>query len=51
VLARREAPITERELRDLVRNSLREKKYDETYRVAAQEGRGRAYIEYRDPPL
>lgn len=51
VLARREAPITERELRDLVRNSLREKKYDETYQLWAQEVRGRAYIEYRDPPL
>jgi len=51
VLARREAPITERELRDMVRNSLREKKYDETYQLWAQEVRGRAYIEYRDPPL
>ena len=51
VLARREAPITERELRDLVRNTLREKKYDETYQLWAQEVRGRAYIEYRDPPL
>jgi len=51
VLARREAPITERELRDLVRNSLREKKYEETYQLWAQEVRGRAYIEYRDPPI
>ena len=51
VLARREAPIAERELRDLVRNSLREKKYDETYQLWAQEVRGRAYIEYRDPPI
>ena len=51
VLARREAPITERELRDLVRNTLREKKYDETYQLWAQEVRGRAYIEYRDPPI
>ena len=51
VLARREAPITERELRDLVRNSLREKKYDETYKLWSEEIRGRAYIEYRDPPI
>lgn len=51
VLARREAPITERELRDLVRNSLREKKYDETYKLWSEEVRGRAYIEYRDPPI
>jgi peptidyl-prolyl cis-trans isomerase SurA len=50
VLARREAPITERELRELVRNKLRESKYDETYQIWAQELRGRAYVEYRDAP-
>jgi len=50
VLARREAPITERELRELVRNTLRDNKYDETYQIWAQELRGRAYVEYRDPP-
>jgi len=51
VLARREAPITERALRDLVRNSLREKKFEETYQLWAQEVRGRAYVEFRDPPI
>jgi peptidyl-prolyl cis-trans isomerase SurA len=50
VLERREAPISERELRDMARNSLREKKFDETYQLWAQEVRGRAYVEYRDPP-
>jgi len=50
VLARREAPITERELRELVRNKLRDSKYDETYQIWAQEMRGRAYVEYRDAP-
>lgn len=50
VLERREAPISEREFRDMVRNSLREKKFDETYQLWAQEVRGRAYVEYRDPP-
>lgn len=50
VLARREAPITERELRELVRNKLRDSKYDETYQIWAQELRGRAYVEYRDAP-
>ena len=50
VLERREAPISERELRDLARNSLREKKFDETYQLWAQEVRGRAYVEYRDAP-
>lgn len=50
VLERREAPISERELREMVRNSLREKKFDETYQLWAQEVRGRAYVEYRDAP-
>jgi peptidyl-prolyl cis-trans isomerase SurA len=50
VLERREAPISERELRDMARNSLREKKFDETYQLWAQEVRGRAYVEYRDVP-
>ena len=50
VLERREAPISERELRDMARNQLREKKFEETYQLWAQEVRGRAYVEYRDPP-
>ena len=50
VLERREAPISEREFRDMVRNSLREKKFDEPYQLWAHEVRGRAYVEYRDPP-
>ena len=50
VLARREAPISERDLREMVRNKLREQKYDETYQLWVQEVRGRAYVEYRDPP-
>jgi peptidyl-prolyl cis-trans isomerase SurA len=50
VLARRDAPISERELRESARNVVRQRKYDETYEQWAQEVRGRAYIEYRDPP-
>jgi peptidyl-prolyl cis-trans isomerase SurA len=50
VLERREAPISERELRDMVRNGLRDKKFDETYQLWSQEVRGRAYVEYRDAP-
>lgn len=50
VLERREAPISAREFREMIRNSLREKKFEETYQLWAQEVRGRAYIEYRDPP-
>ena len=50
VLERREAPVSERELREMARNNLREKKFDETYQLWTQEIRGRAYVEYRDPP-
>ena len=50
VLARREAAISAREVRDMVRNSLREKKFDEAYQMWVQEVRGRAYVEYRDAP-
>ncbi len=50
VLARRDAPISARELRESARNMVRQRKFDETYEQWAQEVRGRAYIEYRDPP-
>ena len=50
VLARRDAPISERELRESARNLVRQRKYDETYEQWAQEVRGRTYVEYRDPP-
>ena len=50
VLERRDAPISERECRDMTRNQLREKMFDETYQLWAQEVRGRAYVEYRDAP-
>jgi peptidyl-prolyl cis-trans isomerase SurA len=50
VLARRDAPISERELRESARNVVRQRKYEETYDQWALEVRGRAYIEYRDPP-
>lgn len=50
VLARRDAPISERELRESARNLVRQRKYDETYEQWTQEVRGRAYVEYRDPP-
>lgn len=50
VLERREAPISERELRDMARLSLRDKKFDETYQLWTQEVRGRTYVEYRDAP-
>ena len=50
LLERREAKLTQREQREMARHAVREKKLDEAYATWAQELRGRAYVEYRDPP-
>ncbi len=50
LLERRQATLTQREQREVARNLLREKKLDEAYVQWAQEVRGRAYVEFRDPP-
>jgi peptidyl-prolyl cis-trans isomerase SurA len=50
LLERRQATLTEREKRDLARNLVREKKLDEAYVQWAQDIRGRAYVEFREPP-
>ena len=51
LLERREAALSQREQRDLARGAMREKKLDEAYTSWAQDVRGRAYVEYREPPL
>ena len=51
LMERREASLSQREQRDLARNLVREKKLDDAYASWAQDVRGRAYVEYRDPPL
>jgi peptidyl-prolyl cis-trans isomerase SurA len=50
VIERRDAPVTLREQREIVRNQLREKKIEDLYTTWLEELRGRAYIELRDPP-
>lgn len=50
VLERRENQLTNREQRELARAALREKKQEDAYALWAQEIRGRAYVEYREPP-
>ncbi len=47
---RREARLTPREQRDMVRDTVRERKFEEAYASWAQELRARAYVEYRDAP-
>ena len=46
VLGRRESPIGERDLREMVRTQLRARKYPEIFAAWSQEVRGRAYVEY-----
>lgn len=50
VMDRREAPLSVREQREMVRTQLREKKIEELYSAWVEELRGRAYVELRDPP-
>ena len=51
LLERRKATLSPAEQRDAVRAMLREKKLDDALRVWAQDLRGRAYVELREPPL
>lgn len=50
LLERREATLSAREQREVTRAMLREKKLDEAYAKWAQDVRGRAYVELREPP-
>lgn len=50
LLERRQNTLTQREQREIARNLVREKKLDEAYAQWAQDVRGRAYVELRDPP-
>ena len=50
VLERREAPLSLRDKQDLVRNILRERKFEESLKNWEREVRGRAYVDYRDQP-
>jgi len=50
VTDRRNAPMSDAQQRDMARNALREKKLEEAYVVWADDVRGRAYVEMREPP-
>lgn len=50
VLERREVPLTDKEKREIARREVRERKADEALRAWLQDVRGRAYVEYREPP-
>ncbi len=50
LMDRREQTLGPREQREVARNLLREKKQQEAYEQWAQDVRGRAYVEMREPP-
>jgi peptidyl-prolyl cis-trans isomerase SurA len=50
VTERREQPLSTAERRELARQALREKKQEQVFIEWAQEVRGRAYVEMREPP-
>jgi peptidyl-prolyl cis-trans isomerase SurA len=50
LMERRQATLSPREQREFARNLVREKKLDEAYAQWAQDVRGRAYVELREPP-
>lgn len=50
VTERREQPLSPTEQREMARQALREKKQEEALLDWAQEVRGRAYVEMREPP-
>lgn len=50
LVERRRVDLSPREVRELVRNQLRESRYQETYTNWAQEVRDRAFVEMREPP-
>jgi len=50
LVGRRQAKLTQREQRDMVRNTVREHKLDKAFADWIEEARARAYVEYRDAP-
>lgn len=49
VVERRRVKLEPREIREMVRNQLRQSRYQETYNAWAQEVRDRAFVEIREP--
>lgn len=51
LIERRQNTLGAKEQREVARNLVKEKKLDEAYVRWSQEVRGRAYVEYREPPV
>jgi peptidyl-prolyl cis-trans isomerase SurA len=50
VLERREVQLSAREQREVARNVVRQRNAERDYLQWAEDVRGRAYVEYREPP-
>jgi peptidyl-prolyl cis-trans isomerase SurA len=50
MLERRRVDLSASEVKEMVRNQLREARYEETFTTWAQDLRGRAFVELREPP-
>lgn len=50
LIERRQEKLTEREQREMVRNVVRERKAEQDYDTWLKELRGKAFVEYREPP-
>lgn len=50
VIDRRDVPVDARQRREQARNALREQKFEEAYADWVRDLRGRAYVEFREPP-
>jgi peptidyl-prolyl cis-trans isomerase SurA len=50
VTERRERELADREQREMVRAQLREQRAEDALEALVQDVRGRAYVEFRDPP-
>lgn len=50
VVERRRVELSQREIRESVRNQLKESKYEAAFANWAQDIRGKAFVEFREPP-
>ena len=50
LIERRQEKLTDREQREMVRNAVRERKAEQDYETWLKELRGKAFVEYREPP-
>jgi peptidyl-prolyl cis-trans isomerase SurA len=51
VLERKRVELTQAEVREQVRNQLRDSRYEEALSTWERDVRGRAFVEMREPPL